>query len=134
MNIEEKLKEIIDRCDELGQDKKLGLSHDDVGYVCTCIKNDIEDLLEEFGKEEPSKANFPNAHNNDMFRRSGGIISSSRWVAFLYIAMRDGDISPGRVEDILEKHVLDLSSDQQVYSNGYLAQYAIDISGRLKDG
>ncbi len=62
-----------------------------------------------------------------MRERSGEIISESKLVGFLYILMRD-HVPPGNVESII-RDVKDLK--EYSFSNGWLANYAIDIADRL---
>jgi hypothetical protein len=60
--------------------------------------------------------------------RSGCVNVNSRLVAFLYELMRD-EVTPGRVEELVRN-----SSDPEgVYTNGWLAGYAIDLARRLGD-
>jgi hypothetical protein len=60
--------------------------------------------------------------------RSGCVNVHSRLVSFLYELMRD-EVTPGRVEELVRN-----SSDPDgIYTNGFLANYAIDIARRLGD-
>lgn len=60
--------------------------------------------------------------------RSGKIDSTDPLVSFLYILMRD-HILVGEVEEIMLHHV-DYGNSQ--FTNGWLAQYCIDVANRLK--
>lgn len=66
--------------------------------------------------------------NADLRARSGCVNVHSRLVAFLYTLMRD-EVTLGRIEEL----VRDSSDPDCVYSNGFLANYAIDIARRLGD-
>jgi hypothetical protein len=68
--------------------------------------------------------------SNEMRLRSGGVDSRDPLVAFLYTLIRD-HITPGVIEDILVDHVIP-STGTNVYSNGWLANYAKDIATRLR--
>lgn len=64
-----------------------------------------------------------------MRKRSGTVKINSRLVSFLYELMRD-HLPPGVVEEIV------MASEDEpecLYTNGWLAKYAEDISNRLKD-
>lgn len=61
--------------------------------------------------------------------RSGKVMHSDPLVAFLYVLMRDGDVCPGRIEEVLKNNVHYGAAE---YSNGWLAQYASDIANRLR--
>jgi hypothetical protein len=66
--------------------------------------------------------------NASLRARSGCVSVHSRLVSFLYELMRD-EVTPGRIEELVRN-----SSDPNgVYTNGYLADYAIDIARRLGD-
>ena len=65
--------------------------------------------------------------NKSLRERSGSVNRNSRLVSFLYELMRD-DVCPGRVEELMRNSAI---SDCQ-YTNGYLANYAIDIANRLE--
>ena len=56
-------------------------------------------------------------------------------VQFLYVLLRD-HVPSGVVEGIMEGHVEKMSSinGQTYYTNGYLADHALDIAIRLRDG
>lgn len=64
-----------------------------------------------------------------LFERSGRICSSDPLVSFLYYLMRD-HVPPGALEGIL-KHAC--AKTTTTYTNGFLAQYAMDIARRLRD-
>ena len=66
-----------------------------------------------------------------MHERSGDIHSDDPIVGFLYILMRDY-IPTGTIENIMIDHVEGKSKDC-VYTNGWLAQYAMDVAKRLAD-
>lgn len=62
-------------------------------------------------------------------KRSGDVQINSRLVSFLYDLMRD-HLPPGKVEELVQN-----AEDEPsiVYTNGWLAKYAEDLSNRLKD-
>jgi hypothetical protein len=60
--------------------------------------------------------------------KSGNIKSKDKLVCFLYILMRDY-IPCGKVEEIMYEQI---SDEESVFTNGYLAKYAQDIAERLK--
>lgn len=60
--------------------------------------------------------------------RSGTITINSKLVSFLYELMRD-ELVPGKVEQLVQNSQ---SSDDAVYTNGWLAKYAEDLANRLK--
>lgn len=62
--------------------------------------------------------------------RSGNVMHNSPLVSFLYTLMRDGDVSPGRVEELLKHNVVYGAAS---YSNGWLAVYASDVANRLRE-
>lgn len=61
-------------------------------------------------------------------RRSGEVCVNSRLVSFLYQLMRD-HLPPGVVENL----VWDCENPEALFTNGYLANYAIDVARRLGD-
>jgi hypothetical protein len=63
--------------------------------------------------------------------RSGSVDSKDPLVGFLYILMRD-HLPVGMVEGIMRDHVNVETDDVDNYSNGWLAEYAKDLSKRLK--
>lgn len=60
--------------------------------------------------------------------RSGLVRSRDPLVKFLYLLMR-GEVVPGRVAALVNKAD---SLDEALFTNGWLAQYAIDCANRLK--
>lgn len=81
---------------------------------------------------EPGKSSEPKAEfdytSNAMWERSGKV-ESGTLTAFLYVLMRDGDLAPGRIEDLVDQ----LHSESYLFSNGWLAKYANDVAVRLTD-
>lgn len=74
------------------------------------------------------KKDSPTDQNVALRARSGCVNVHSRLVSFLYELMRD-EITPGRVEELVRN-----SSDPDgIYTNGWLANYAIDLARRLGD-
>ena len=67
---------------------------------------------------------------SEMRKRSGFVTSSNPLVGFLYILMRD-HITPGSVEGIMVEHEL---PGKDMYTNGWLANYAKDVAHRLVKG
>jgi hypothetical protein len=66
-------------------------------------------------------------YNRELRERSGSVNYNSCLVSFLYELMRD-EVTPGRIEELVQNSAV---SDCQ-YTNGYLANYAIDIANRLE--
>jgi hypothetical protein len=66
---------------------------------------------------------------SDIRQRSGTINSDDRVVALLYILLRDGDVAPGRLEEVVQG--MDAVQVYQ-YSNGWIARYALDVAERLR--
>lgn len=62
--------------------------------------------------------------------RSGSIDSDDPMVAFIYTLVRD-HVPPSTVETII-KDIVKVSKDRYEFSNGWLAQYAKDITERLR--
>jgi len=60
--------------------------------------------------------------------RSGHIVSDDKLVSFLYILLRD-HLPSADVEEIVREHT---SNNEMLFTNGWLAEYAKDIAGRLK--
>lgn len=68
---------------------------------------------------------------SDLRKDSGEITSKSKLVSFLYQLMRD-ELPAGTVEKIMTQ-IIDKEQGQDIsYSNGWLAQYAMNIARRLK--
>lgn len=69
--------------------------------------------------------------NNDLKIASGSVESDDKLVAFLYFLLRD-KIPAGELEAIM-RQVEDFEPPWLVmsFSNGWLAQYAINLAGRL---
>lgn len=65
---------------------------------------------------------------NDLSRRSGNFSNSDSLVQFLYELMRD-HVPPGVVEKLVMESVRPGQVTQ--YSNGWLAQYALDVARRI---
>lgn len=68
--------------------------------------------------------------------RSGGAAYEDNLTSFLYELMRD-HLPPGKVEQIVQNSLqqgdrTENGTVKTVYSNGWLARYANDISERLK--
>jgi hypothetical protein len=61
--------------------------------------------------------------------RSGNISSNDKLVGFLYDLMRD-HLPLGIVEELIQNS--ENMNCECVYTNGWLAQYAIDLAARLK--
>ena len=57
--------------------------------------------------------------------------AKDKLVMFLYILMRE-HLPSGRVERIMEEHV-DEIHHIPIYENGYLAEHAANIAGRLRE-
>jgi hypothetical protein len=68
---------------------------------------------------------------DELRERSGSVSSKDPLVSVLYSLIRDGDVSPSRIEFLVQEHI-DSGADEVLYTNGYLAQYCIDIAERLK--
>jgi hypothetical protein len=66
--------------------------------------------------------------NNELRERSGSITSTDPLVSFLYELLRD-HLPAADVEHL----VRNASSEPTTYSNGYLANYAIDLATRLRE-
>lgn len=67
-------------------------------------------------------------HSAKIRERSGKVDYENTLIAFLYRAIRDGDICPGAVENIM----MDIEPKQSFeYSNGWLAQYCADVAERM---
>lgn len=64
----------------------------------------------------------------EMRLRSGSVNSDDPLVDFLYILLRD-HLPAGTVEEIMLNHV---NKEESQYTNGWLANYALDIATRLK--
>jgi len=72
-------------------------------------------------------------HNKLLRERSGEIDSDDDLAAIFYTFMIDGDISPGRLEEVVREHLeVKNKAGTFQYSNGWVAQYAIDLSKRLR--
>lgn len=65
--------------------------------------------------------------NNDLCARCGSITHNDPAVAFFYILLRD-HLRVSEVESIIDS----LARGPYLFSNGWLAQYAADLVGRLK--
>ena len=74
-----------------------------------------------------SSPNFPNEVETSLYQTSGKVCSNDPLVSLLYDLLRD-HIQPGDMERLLH----DVSSQMTYYSNGWLAQYAMNIRDRLK--
>lgn len=61
---------------------------------------------------------------------SGEVDDSRPLVAFLYVLLRGGKLSPGDVETVLDEQ-MDLTAESYQFCNGWLAAYAQDITDRL---
>lgn len=61
-----------------------------------------------------------------MREASGNVTDSRPFVSLLYMLLRDGDVSPGRIEE-LSNPVVGVTS----YTNGWLAKYCQDVADRL---
>lgn len=59
---------------------------------------------------------------------SGNVTNNSKLVCFLYMLMRD-EVPVG----VIERLLLEVSSNTIMYTNGYLANYAENIAIRLND-
>lgn len=70
--------------------------------------------------------------NSALRSRSGDVMVESKLVGFLYDLMRDY-IPPGIIEELIQKSEDICQSNQCLYSNGWLARYAVDIAKRLGD-
>lgn len=72
------------------------------------------------------------SQNEGLFKRSGGIKSNNLLVGILYELIRDGDISPGRLEMVVQENIV-LSENKTgfEFTNGYLAMYAQDLATRI---
>lgn len=64
--------------------------------------------------------------------RPGGYdqaVHGNRWHALLYTLMRDGDVSPGRMYELV--HQIAEGGETTQFSNDFLAAYAIELNARL---
>ena len=76
------------------------------------------------------RLNFIQEEKTQLKKRSGSIGSTSKLVSFLYELMRD-EVPAGIVERILNNST-GPESEHCTFTNGYLAQYAIDVAKRLE--
>ena len=67
--------------------------------------------------------------NEKMRNMSGNVRSADKMVIFLYTLMRD-EIPSGKIEEIIQE--IDDMQGEVLFTNGWLAKYAINIAGRLK--
>lgn len=72
-----------------------------------------------------------NGLDYELRERSGTIMDNRPLVSFFYELLRDGSIPIGEIEMMVRNS---LPAKHTIYTNGYLAQYAQDIVGRLTDG
>ncbi len=72
--------------------------------------------------------------NEEMRERSGRIIDDRPLVAFLYLLLRDVELTVGDLELCVDQAVTELAGWQRdrMFTNGWLAQYAQDIADRLE--
>ncbi len=77
-------------------------------------------------KEKKAKQEIAKSSADRMRSASGSVNSSHTLDAFLYLLMRD-HVTPGEVEDIMNQITVDVSE----FSNGWLAENAIDVRKRL---
>lgn len=73
------------------------------------------------------------SQNSDLRARSGSVDSKDPLVDFMYHLLRD-HLPAGEVEEILQKHVFPAMREgdtESQFCNGYLANYAKDITDRL---
>jgi len=68
--------------------------------------------------------------NIELRERSGKVSSTSKLVSFLYSLMRDGRLSFGEIEQFVRDSESDVNT---LYTNGFVAKYAIDLANRLGD-
>ncbi len=83
-----------------------------------------------FNKEDNMDDKKIKKHSEMMRERSGHIKHPTRLVAFLYCLIRD-HVPPGIIEEIMLRQKIDDDRGDTLYSNGWLAQYAIDLEKRL---
>lgn len=70
------------------------------------------------------------SENEALSVRSGNVQSPDRLVSFLYELMRD-HLTPGRVETMVRDSQCS-QEDPTFFTNGYLANYAMDLAARLR--
>ena len=81
--------------------------------------------------EDQKKEVWKGIQMKDLRRRSGNIKSKDKLVAFLYQLMRD-ELSTGKVEHLILDNT-GPNADEFIFTNGYLAKYAIDLAKRLRE-
>jgi len=69
--------------------------------------------------------------NTELRERSGCFNSYDPLTGLFYMLLRDGYISPAISEELIRSEE-DHMNDEKIYSNGWLAKYAQDLSDRLK--
>ncbi len=67
--------------------------------------------------------------NAALTKRSGDVVFEGKLTSFLYGLMRD-HLPPGIIEDLVRES--EVENPPIYYSNGWLAEYAKDLSDRLK--
>ncbi len=85
-------------------------------------------------KQHEYTPQFPNEASRGLYERSGKVKSDSKLVGFIYDLLRD-KIPPGEMERILKDgKTSNVNENNPVYySNGWIANYALDIANRLSD-
>ena len=68
-----------------------------------------------------------NDENVRMREASGEFKSKDPMVSFVYVVLRDG-CPP----EVMESALIQMHSEECLYTNGWLARYAEDIAGRLR--
>lgn len=72
-------------------------------------------------------------HTIEKFReRSGNVRSKDPLVSFLYVLMRD-HVLPSDIENIIQRG-LPKDGQDVLFTNGWLANYAKDITKRIREG
>ena len=78
--------------------------------------------------------------NSKMRELSGNVKSSDPLVDILYTLMRDGHVSPSNLEIVVRERNDSVKkagvngSLEVLFTNGWLANYAINLSDRIREG
>ncbi len=83
-------------------------------------------------EQKPFKEVYFDVKMSELREKSGSISSTDMLVSFLYELMRDGHVAPGVLEKIIiEDEYASRDKPEKLFSNGWLAEYAKNLSKRL---